>query len=540
MIPDHATRSQDYWAFISYRHADNKDKENDRAWASWLHQEIERYQIPAELIGKKNQRDETIPENLYPIFRDEESLPADADLGSSITNALDKSKFLVVLCSPKAVESKYVAQEIEHFKATGKSDRILAVIIDGEPGDKEKGCLPGPLLNLVAPDGKKMEPIAADLRLPDGTEGYTSAETYKHRHLAGRPKKQARRLADDYDERLQLMKLKTIAGVLGVPLETLRDRDKAYQLTLAKKRQRILAGVIATVSIFAILATIAGIFAWKNQKIAQQKATEEKEARLEVQKQIEAREALLAKNSLNSHVSAIRAYGKNEWSLYYSYLAQALRSNPKNQAASLHATSNLIFEPLNFQLIDWFYSPDPAESFHHSQNGNFAIRAKNSIRIFSSTYPSQEIWSYQFPSESPKNDVYALSLHPNKPWCAFEVRDAESRKFLVIDYTTNTTLWKQPKTRGYVTASTFSPGGTSLLIATSDKTLTLVSTTSFKPVWTTTPPRFKNQDSTCFARQPQASHLDSKQSANYCPNTAGQSGLLFSRKRPASLDLQRQ
>ncbi|MDF1816423.1 MAG: hypothetical protein P1V20_29755 [Verrucomicrobiales bacterium] len=43
-----------YWCFISYRHVDNR--EQDRKWASWIHQEIERYEVPAELVGEINSR----------------------------------------------------------------------------------------------------------------------------------------------------------------------------------------------------------------------------------------------------------------------------------------------------------------------------------------------------------------------------------------------------------------------------------------------------------------------------------------------------
>jgi hypothetical protein len=72
-----ALHDNPYWCFISYRHAD--DNEQDREWASWLHQEIERYEVPAELVGTRNKRGDVIPERIYPVFRDEVSLSADAD-----------------------------------------------------------------------------------------------------------------------------------------------------------------------------------------------------------------------------------------------------------------------------------------------------------------------------------------------------------------------------------------------------------------------------------------------------------------------------
>ena len=50
----------------------------------------------------------------------------DADLDARTVEALDRSRYLVVLCSPRAVKSAYVAREIQHFKATGKADRVIA------------------------------------------------------------------------------------------------------------------------------------------------------------------------------------------------------------------------------------------------------------------------------------------------------------------------------------------------------------------------------------------------------------------------------
>lgn len=75
-----------YAVFLSYRHADNK--EPGRQWATWLHQMLEGYEIPADLVGKKNGKGELIPASLFPVFRDEEELPADADLTRNIRQAL--------------------------------------------------------------------------------------------------------------------------------------------------------------------------------------------------------------------------------------------------------------------------------------------------------------------------------------------------------------------------------------------------------------------------------------------------------------------
>jgi hypothetical protein len=123
MLPSPPMRS--FWCFISYRHADNRDL--GRQWATWLHQAIETYEVPADLVGTPNDRGETIPERIFPVFRDEEELPVDADLASPIYRALDHSKYLLVICSPRSVESNYVAREIRYFKGPLTAPRAFGI-----------------------------------------------------------------------------------------------------------------------------------------------------------------------------------------------------------------------------------------------------------------------------------------------------------------------------------------------------------------------------------------------------------------------------
>jgi hypothetical protein len=193
---DPGTLLRRYAVFISYRHADNK--ETGRQWAIWLHQALETYEIPKDLIGQINSRGEPTVASLYPVFRDEEELPADADLTQNIRLALEQSATMAVLCSPRAVDSRFVADEIRVFKELGKSDRILAVLLDGEPNASEDPgklklgmgpeleCLPEPLrYGVRRADGcvdwsQRTEPIAADVR-PEGrpAQGWTTGAAYR-------------------------------------------------------------------------------------------------------------------------------------------------------------------------------------------------------------------------------------------------------------------------------------------------------------------------------------------------------------------------
>lgn len=270
---------RDYWCFISYRHADNK--EPGRQWATWLHQALETYEVPSDLVGTKNERGDTIPDRIFPVFRDEEELPADAELSTPIETALRRTRFLVVLCSPQAARSRFVADEILVFKRLGKKDRILAVIIDGEPnasddplkGGAEKECFPEPLRFETDEAGRltdqRTEPIAANFRLPDGSPGWTTPAPYREAlRRAGVPDQQIGSRIAEYSKQQHLMLLKIVAGVLGVPLGVLTKRDQAYQLDKQKQRARVLRRWLIALAVL-VLATIgSAVWAWQKQRQA--------------------------------------------------------------------------------------------------------------------------------------------------------------------------------------------------------------------------------------------------------------------------------
>lgn len=112
-----------YSAFISYSHGDAK-------WGKWLHRSLEKYAIPKNLQNEKNRN---LPKSLYPVFMDREELPSAATLGVHITRALMDSRCLIVICSPHSASSDWVNEEILIFKALGREDRVLCLIVEGEP-----------------------------------------------------------------------------------------------------------------------------------------------------------------------------------------------------------------------------------------------------------------------------------------------------------------------------------------------------------------------------------------------------------------------
>jgi tetratricopeptide (TPR) repeat protein len=174
-----------YKAFISYSH-------RDESWARWLQRALENYRVPKRLVGKPGAFG-PVPARLNPVFRDREDLSSAADLSSQIKAELDRSESLVVICSPAAATSTWVGEEIRYFRASGKADRILALIVDGEPQASNPADICFPPAILESADGRNNEPLAAD----------------------------ARKYADG--KRLALLKI--VAGILGIRLDELRRRD---------------------------------------------------------------------------------------------------------------------------------------------------------------------------------------------------------------------------------------------------------------------------------------------------------------------------
>lgn len=285
-----------YWAFISYSH-------RDRSWGEWLHRELETFRMPKRLIGTASARG-PVPARLFPTFRDREELPVSADLGRNIDEALRLSRYLVVICSPAAAKSRWVNEEILTFKRLGRSDRVLALIVDGEPNasdgkpgfSPDQECFPEALRYAMGPDGKlspaRSEPIAADVR--PGQDGRENAF------------------------------LKLVAGIIGVNFDDLRQREherKLHRLRIAFAASFLLLLVFAALGI--------ALFFQRNYARAQKNRAE---VALE-----EVRQTL----SRSDYLQAVEAAGKGDSPEALAFLSRAVRTNPRNAAATELLISSL-------------------------------------------------------------------------------------------------------------------------------------------------------------------------------------------------------
>jgi WD40 repeat protein len=93
------------------------------------------------------------------VFRDDASLSANPGLWSSIQAALDGSEFFILLASPEAAASPWVAREVEYWLAHKPPRNLLIAVTDGDVvwdaarGDFDRGattCLPTVLFGALA------------------------------------------------------------------------------------------------------------------------------------------------------------------------------------------------------------------------------------------------------------------------------------------------------------------------------------------------------------------------------------------------------
>jgi hypothetical protein len=66
------------------------------------------------------------------------------NLSDTRVEALRAYESLIVVCSPAAAASRWVNEEVRQFQALGRANRVLCMIVDGDPASPfgEGGCFP--------------------------------------------------------------------------------------------------------------------------------------------------------------------------------------------------------------------------------------------------------------------------------------------------------------------------------------------------------------------------------------------------------------
>lgn len=129
----------EYFAFISY-------KEEDAEWAKWLQRKLEHYKLPTAL-RKENPE---LPERISPIY-EYKSEAGGGRLKDVIWKGLASSKYLIIICSPRATKSEWLNNGIRYFVESGQEENIIPFIVEGKPkaGNPDEECFPAELLKLT-------------------------------------------------------------------------------------------------------------------------------------------------------------------------------------------------------------------------------------------------------------------------------------------------------------------------------------------------------------------------------------------------------
>jgi hypothetical protein len=212
-----------YFAFISYTKA-------DQSAALWLHDRLERYVVPPDLVGRPR-HDGAIPARMQPVFMDLTDLSAGPNLNNALFEALSSSLHLIVLCSRASARSHHVNEEVRVFRELHGVQRVIAVLVDAGDGDQRDIHEHFPH-ELTTPDPasphRRLEPIAADLR------GSGDA-----RHSGF---------------------LKVVSGLLDVPLDEIVKRERVRTRSLRRRKSLAAAAMVLLASAGLFLAFDAGVF----------------------------------------------------------------------------------------------------------------------------------------------------------------------------------------------------------------------------------------------------------------------------------------
>jgi hypothetical protein len=205
-------------AFVSYCHA-------DRAFAAWLQKRLETYRLPRRLAGEVAPLPGQAPGRIGPVFRDRPDLSAAENLSEAVRDAIARSSALVVVASPDAAGSRWVAREIELFRELHPKAPVLVALDRGEPPD----AMPEALRQGGA------EPLAADFR----KEG------------------DGKRLAF----------LKIVAGLTHLPLDALVQRD-------AQRRVRRVTVVTGAAGVLLLIMALLLVMAMRARAEAERQGAE--------------------------------------------------------------------------------------------------------------------------------------------------------------------------------------------------------------------------------------------------------------------------
>lgn len=304
-------REFDNWALICHNQRDGR-------WRDWLSKRLGVFRTPRAFVGKPT-ADGSVPRRIDPVASLQTEDDSAAPLSEANKSALNRSRYLVVICSPHSAQCGWIDQAVRHFKSLGREHRVIAMIVAGEPyassrlDPEGEECLPRALKYEVDSEGEITDtpsaPFAADLR--PGKDG-------RHAGL-----------------------LKMASGMLRVDHGELKQRDHdrgQIQMT------GVLAGALLLLFLFCGLTSYAFMRARDAETLAGESRSEAAFARSEGTKRaIDLKSARNISGEFASLIGSQQA-GSSIPAQSLPYLAFALRNrasdDKKARAADVETLSN--------------------------------------------------------------------------------------------------------------------------------------------------------------------------------------------------------
>ena len=251
------------------------------------------------------------------VFRDETSLAVSPGLWPSIRDALDASRWFVLLASPEAAGSQWVGEEITHWVSSKGTDYLLVVVTDGTwIWDDD--------IADVSPASTACNP---ELRGVFRTEPKYLDMTWARRN-AGLTLRNAR-------FRDQIATL--AAAIREVPKEEIEGEDVRQQ----RRIRRIVRAVIAALTVLVVLASASAVVA----NVQRQQALYQRDVAISDELATNS-EAIGETNATVSQLESIAAWGiHHSAQARYAMLSAAASPESSTFTVSSGAVFSVAFSP---------------------------------------------------------------------------------------------------------------------------------------------------------------------------------------------------
>jgi len=287
-------------AFISY-------SRKNRDFAQRLEKALEDYTPPKDL---------GVPHRHLEIFRDEADFTG-VEYHDSVESHLKRSAKLIVICSPDARKSSYVADEIRRFARVNGPANIIPVLLEGVPNNEAQ---PGNEGSLAFPDA-----LCDVLKMPLATS-FRGFGTRGDRIDRGA-----------YEGPWYSL----LANLYGLPRSVVEQREKRRQM----RRRR--TWVVAVATLMAVLLVLLVVTFLSRQEAVRERALAEARG--------QTNRSLLYVANLNL---AHRAFGEGDSYRGYELLRMHLPVPGDAPAADLRSFFWYFLWRLNVQDLEPFQIPD--------------------------------------------------------------------------------------------------------------------------------------------------------------------------------------